>query len=262
MRLKSKTADLGAPRKLLEAPGAAKGRKSPTSRPDHAAKRLRILLVDDHAMLRDTLRRQLDADPAFQVVATADDLESARAAVDSSRPDVILLDIQLGPESGLDAIGFMRRARPGARSIKVSMFDQSIYRDRAFELGADAYVTKGASLEALRQLLLADDAGAAEADSDRIWRRPGQLQSLRMTLSDRELQVIHALATGKREKEVAEELAISVSSVGTYLKRSMAKVGVATRAELFRHAGALGVQSNSDRNGGKPANGGTETWKP
>ena len=209
-------------------------------------RKLKVLLVDDHAMLRDTLCRQFEADAAFRVVATASSLDTARQAVDEYRPDVVLLDIQLGAESGLDAIGFIRRSGPDIRIVMLSMFDQAIYRDRAFELGADAYVTKGARFSALRALLLDGIATDSESAERCIWLRPIGMQPTRLTLTVRELQVIKALAAGKREKEVAEDLDLSVSSVGTYLKRSMLKVGVTTRAELFRYAGALGVDTAGD----------------
>ena len=204
---------------------------------------MRVFLVDDHVMLVDTLRRQFEADPAFQVVGTADSIASLCQSLDHNRPHIILLDIQLGSESGLDAIGHIRRALPSVRIVMVSMFDQAVYRDRAFALGADAYVTKGASFNALRQLLLCGEPGGGSTAGDQIWVKPRQSRLCRLTLTERELQVVQGLAGGKREKEVAEELNISISSVGTYLKRSMAKIGVETRAELFRHAGALGLEA-------------------
>jgi len=201
---------------------------------------LRVLLVDDHAMLLDVMRRQFEADEAFAVVGTADSVSAACAAVEASSPDVVLLDIELGEESGLDAIGAMRRIAPHLRVIMLSMFNQPICRDRAFELGAEAYVTKGARFETLRALLLGE--GVEEGDMTRIWQRPSSSAlASRLTLTQRELQVIQGLATGKREKEVANDLSISVSSVGTYLSRAMLKTGMNTRAELFHCARALGL---------------------
>jgi DNA-binding NarL/FixJ family response regulator len=205
-------------------------------------KPISLLLVDDQNILLDVLRRQFNADSAFKVVATADTLASACAAAEEHRPEVVLLDIELGAESGLDAIGRIRAVAPDARIVMVTMFDQAIYRDRAFELGADAFVTKGASFAALRALLLGETPPGC-AGRDRVWRRPGQTQAVRLTLTARELQVVQALAVGQREKEVASTLSISVSSVGTYLKRAMLKTGLRTRAELFRYAGALGVET-------------------
>jgi DNA-binding NarL/FixJ family response regulator len=208
---------------------------------------LGVLLVDDHAMLLDVMRRQFEADPAFKVMAAVSSVSEACDAVAHHQPDVVLLDIELGEESGLDAIGRMLQQKADLRIVMLSMFDQAICRDRAFELGAEAYVTKGARFEALRALLLGE--AVESLDSTYIWRRGSSRKASRLTLTPRERQVVQALSSGKREKEVADELDISVSSVGTYLNRAMLKTGLNTRAELFRYASAFGgVDSNPDCN--------------
>ncbi len=209
---------------------------------------VRVLIVDDHAMLLDILKRQFDDDPAFEVIATANSLRSLMMAIDEHDIDVILLDIELSGESGLDSITHIRVTAPGVRIVMLSMFDHEIYRDRAFELGADAYVTKGARFADLRDLLLSgnDEPDVSAKGNRQIWRRSKRAQSVRLTLTGRELQVVRALAAGRREKDVAEELDISVSSVGTYLKRAMIKTGIDTRQELLRHAAALGTGTETD----------------
>jgi DNA-binding NarL/FixJ family response regulator len=214
-------------------------------------KPLRVLLVDDHAMLLDALRRQFEADKAFRVVATAGTLAEVRAAMTTHRPDVVLLDIQLGSESGLDAITCIRAVRSDTKIVMISMFEQEIYRDRAFKLGADAYVTKGACFAELLALLQGEFSGdRLSGGAVRIWLNSDRARTERQTLTARELRVVNLLSEGKREKEVADELNISPSSVGTYLKRAMQKAGMTTRAELFRHAGSLGVHTASDESQG------------
>jgi DNA-binding NarL/FixJ family response regulator len=204
-----------------------------------SAKPLRVVLVDDHAMLLEAMRRQFEADAAFKVVGVADSAAALRELLGKRRTDLVLLDIQLGPESGLDLIPEIQAGHAGVRVVIVSMFDQTIYRDRAFELGADAYVTKGARFADLRQLLLGEPLTPTAAGQ--IWQRPRREKgSVRMTLTRRELTVIGKLAEGRQVKEVADALGISQSSVGTYLRRAMDKVGVTTRAELFQYAGSLG----------------------
>lgn len=208
-----------------------------------ASRPLRVLLVDDHAMLLEAMRRQFEADPAFKVTALAESLDAMWAVLESRRVDVVLLDIQLGRESGLDAIADIRDQWPKTRVIMISMFEQTIYRDRAFELGADAYVTKGARFEDLRALLLDERPIQADAEKDHIWPRPRSAAGVRLTLTPRELRVVKLLAEGYQVKEVADELGISLSSVGTYLRRAMDKAGLQSRAELFRYAAALGYQT-------------------
>jgi DNA-binding NarL/FixJ family response regulator len=208
---------------------------------------LRIVLVDDHVMFSDVLCRQFSEDPAFDVVATADTTAAALAAVSKQKPDVVLLDIELGGESGLDAIGKIRALHPGIRIVMVSMFDHPVYRHRAFELGADAYATKGSRFEDLRALLLdGDPLSVRQTGSPNIWPCSMSGRMPQLTLSARELQVVRALAQGQQEKEAADDLGISVSSVGTYLKRAMFKTGVKTRAELFRCAAALGLETEKE----------------
>lgn len=206
---------------------------------------LRILLVDDQTILLDVLRRQFEADAAFCVVATAGTVAEALAATAASSPQAILLDIELGKDSGLDAIRAIRALKPDARVVMMSMFDHAVYRDRAFELGADAYVTKGVGFDTLRTILLEARPRLAGPDAGRFWLRPRGAQVARMTLTPRELFVVRELSVGRREKEVADELDITVSSVGTYLKRAMLKVGVASRAELFRNTSALGTATET-----------------
>lgn len=214
-------------------------------KPKKGKRPLRVLIADDHAMLLDALQRQFDADPAFEVAGTADGAEGVCHMAATCRPDAVLLDIQLGEGSGLDAIGTIRATCPKAQIVMISMFEQEMYRDRAFELGADAYVTKGAGFDQLRAVLLQEDLAAGDAPQ-RAWRSRGTGRTARMTLTSRELQVIRLLAAGLREKEAADELQISPSSVGTYLKRAMQKTGMETRAELFRCAAALGTETARD----------------
>ncbi len=202
-------------------------------------KLLSVLLVDDHRILVDILRRQLESDGAFKVVGSASNPDDAITLLGQTRADVVLLDIDMKGQSGLDAIAPLRAIQPGVRIVMLSMYDQELFRSQSFELGADAFVTKGARFEDLRAVIL-DEPATSLSEAPMIWRRPSSGHCAHCTLTAREIQVIRSLAAGQREKEVAEELGISVSSVGTYLKRAMAKMGVGTRAELMKQAGALG----------------------
>jgi len=199
---------------------------------------LHVLLVDDHQMLLDVMRRQFESDAGFVVAGVASTMEAAAQEAKRTTPDVVLLDIELGEESGLDLIAVIRKICPQARIVMLSMFNQRVCRDRAFALGADAYVTKGARYERLRALLRGEPEDATDADY--IWRRQGYRAAIRTSLSGRELQVLRALANGMLEKEVAGYLGISVSSVSTYLNRAMYKTDCSSRAELMRYASVLG----------------------
>ncbi len=203
-----------------------------------------VLLVDDHPVFLEALRRQLDDDRAFSIVGATGDLDEACELVRDEQPDIVLLDIDMGDRSGLDVIARMRAAHPTARIIMLSMYDQRIFRDRSFELGADAYVTKGARSEALRAVMLGEQERDEMGDSTLTWLRPPGDRVVSLTLSTREMQVARAVADGLLEKEIADQLDISVSSVSTYLRRAMFKMGTESRAELIRQAPALGKTAN------------------
>ena len=215
--------------------------------------RRRLLLVDDQTMLLDVLSRQFAQDPALELVGIASDAPSAVEKAAALRPDVVMLDIDLGGSaSGFDVLKSMRqimRPREGAARSRVvmgSMFDNLMYRNRAFELEADAYATKGVRFETLRSLLLDDRSFAVPAgDRGKFWRNDpavaaGVAKSPLSSLSERERAVVGKIVGGAQEKEVSSLLGISVSSVGTYLRRAMGKLGVATRAELMRFHSAIG----------------------
>lgn len=199
---------------------------------------LGVVLVDDHALLLEAMRRQFDSDPAFKVVGIAESAAGLYELLARVRVDLILLDIQLGEQSGLDLIADLRLRFNDIRIVVISMFEQEIYRERAFALGAEAYVTKGAHFADLRALLLKGSVSASAAGQ--IWVRSRMAKNVHLTLSSRELAVVGRLAQGAQVKEVADALGISLSSVGTYLRRAMDKLGVQTRAELFQLAKALG----------------------
>ena len=203
---------------------------------------LKIMLVDDQLILLDVLSSQLSADGNFKVVGVAQSVQDALSLAEKMRPDAVMLDIDLGGgQSGLDAVPRLRLMLPDVHLVMASVFDHPMYRDRAFEMGANVYVTKGVRFESLRAVLLNNAKGLVSGDVNRCWWRRGDVyRSACLTLSGRELTVVRALASGKRESDVAQELSISVSSVGTYLRRAMIKMGCGTRAELFRDAVALG----------------------
>lgn len=203
-----------------------------------------ILLVDDQIILLDVLRRRLESDPRFDVVGEASSGSTAIELAAEVDPEIVMLDVDLGHgESGFDVAAKLRQSHSRSRIVMVSMFEHPMYRDRAFEVGADAYATKGIRFEELCPVLLGD-CRRAPACQERYWLRPPDgRRSAVLTLTRRELRVVQMLSAGMREKEAAEHLAISVSSVGTYLRRAMDKMGFSTRGELFQMAAAMGTET-------------------
>jgi len=210
-------------------------------------KKKKLLIVDDQVMMLDVMERQFEGDPDVELAGTAAEASEALRLAAEKKPDVVMLDIDLGGgDSGFDVLQALRAAPGGGpRIVMASMFENTMYRNRAFNLGADAYVTKGVRFKTLRSVLLDDrDYVVPEGDKGKFWRnspeaaaRPGSdpFQSL----SDRETAIVREVVRGLSEKEIAADLGVTVSTVSTYLRRAMAKLGVSTRAELLRQRHAL-----------------------
>jgi two-component system response regulator NreC len=211
-------------------------------------KKTRVLVVDDHAVVRSGIRSLLAAEPDFEVVAEAANARDAIFEARSLKPDVILLDVVMPGESGIEALPKLKHEAPDTKVLVLSMQDDPQYVREAFAQGANGYVLKEAVdaevVSALREIaaggqyvhpalgarLVAADAQArAAADAD--------------PLSDREREVLRLLALGHTNQEIAKQLYISVRTAETHRAHIMQKLGLSTRAELVRHAIAHGLMS-------------------
>ena len=213
---------------------------------------IRLLLVDDHAVLRSGLRMLLDAQPDMEVVGeAADGAEAVREAL-SCRPDVVLMDVAMRGESGLDATRRIKQRAPEVKVLVLSMYDDDSYLRRALEAGASGYALKRA---ADTELLLAIRAVAR----DEIYLHPSLTRVLvsdllgRDTsdasldepdaprLTDREVDVLRLVALGHTNQEIADSLYLSVKTVEGYKARLMEKLGLRGRAALVRYAVEAGL---------------------
>jgi two-component system response regulator NreC len=207
---------------------------------------IRVLVCDDHALVRSGLRRLLESEPSFGVVGEAADAEQAVETVGELRPDVLLLDVVMPGRSGIEALPDLRSASPDTRVLVLSMQDDPSYVRQAFAAGADGYLVKEAAdadlVQAIRDVasghryvhpslgarLAALDAAAHErAESD--------------PLSEREHEVLRLLALGHTNQEIAKLLYISVRTAESHRARIMQKLRLSSRAELVRYALASGV---------------------
>ena len=201
----------------------------------------RILIADDHELLRRGLKAILvEAFPDL-VAGEAPDARQALEAVEKKAWDVVLLDINMPGRSGLDALQDIKRVRPQTPVVVLSVFPEKDYAVRAFKLGASGYVSKqsasGELLAAVRKALagghyvtplLAEALAATVAGAT-----PAVPHE---TLSNRELQVLRLVALGKPIKEIATELSLSEKTIGTYRTRISQKIGLSTNVELARYA--------------------------
>jgi two-component system response regulator NreC len=207
---------------------------------------IRLLIIDDHQLVRSGLRRLLEAEEDFTVEDEAGTAYDAVRLARLHKPDVILLDVVMPGGSGLDAIPEIREAAPDAKIVTLSMQDDPSYVRQAFASGANGYVLKEAAddelLAAVREvaaggnyvdpqlgarLAAADATVAADAAAD--------------PLSDREHEVLRLLALGHTNQEIAQMLFISVRTAETHRARIMQKLRISTRAELVRYAIDHGV---------------------
>jgi two-component system response regulator NreC len=214
----------------------------------------RLLLADDHAVLRSGLRLLLDGQPDLKVVGEAGDGAEALRLAAGLQPDLILLDLTMPGLSGLEALPALRKAAPGARVLILTMHDAEGYLRQALRAGASGYVLKKAAdaelISAVRAVLrgevyvhpsltkalLEDLLPAAGAEGP---TNPWD------TLSEREREVLSLVARGHTSAEIAEQLTLSPKTVETYRSRGMEKLGLRSRAALVQFALARGLLSDA-----------------
>ena len=192
----------------------------------------RILLVDDHAIVRSGVRRMLSELDDMEVVDEAGTAEDALRLTHRERPDIVVLDIGLGRRSGLDIIGDLREM--GARVIILSMQDEPAYAHQAFERGAQGYVIKDAADEELAaaiRTVLDDELYVHPRLAARLVRREPEDD-----LTDRERQILRLIALGYTNQEIAGDLYLSVRTIEAHRRHILDKLRLSTRAELVRYA--------------------------
>lgn len=202
---------------------------------------IRVLVVDDHAVVRAGLRRVLDAEDDIETVGEAASAERAVFEALESKPDVVLMDVVMPGKTGIEGMPALLQALPDVRVLMLSMQDDPHYVREAFEAGASGYVLKEAAdtdvVDAVRavaageryvhpalgaRLIAAESEERKRADSD--------------PLSEREREVLRLLALGHTNQEIAALLYISVRTAETHRAHIMQKLGLASRAELVRYA--------------------------
>ncbi len=207
---------------------------------------IRVLIVDDHAVVRTGLRRVLDAEDDIETVGEAADADRAVFEAIENRPDVVLLDVMMPGKSGIEGLPALLQAVPEVRVLILSMQDDPRYVREAFDAGASGYVLKEAAdtevVDAVRAVAAGDryvhpslGARLVAADADARKRAASD------PLSDREREVLRLLALGHTNQEIATMLFISVRTAETHRAHIMRKLGLSSRAELVRHALAEGL---------------------
>jgi DNA-binding NarL/FixJ family response regulator len=203
---------------------------------------IRVLLVDDHALLRAGLRSVLERENGIAVVGEADTAERAAVMARKLQPDVIVLDLLLPRKSGYEAIPELLDVAPEARILVVSSQAAPSSVRRALSAGAAGYIPKRSSDRELVTAiqLVASGAGYVEPDLGAKLVTPNGSPALE-PLSERERDIVHLLALGYTNQEIGTKLYISVRTVDTHRAHIMRKLQLDTRAELVMFALANGV---------------------
>ena len=204
----------------------------------------RILIVDDHPLMRKGLALSIDAEPDLSVVSQAEDAEQAMEAIDEAAPDLAIVDISLPGMSGLELLKHMQALRPELLVLVVSRHDEALYAERAIRAGARGYVMKleaaDVIVKAIRRVL---NGGIYVSDeiNERLLLgiargRESLAKSPLEVLSDRELEVFELTGRGRSTREIAEKLHLSIKTVESYRARIKDKLTLSNAAELMQHA--------------------------
>ena len=203
---------------------------------------IRVLLADDHSIVREGLRKVLEDDEDIKVIAEAPDGETAFDKAMEEKPDVAVIDISMPGMDGLEVVSRMAAYCEEIPVLILTMHEEEQYVIRAIEAGAMGYVTKQSAPEQLVAAVKKIHAGgryltekASEALALRVIRGNKNM-SLTESLSMRELQVLRKLATGSTNREIAMAYNISVKTVDTYRSRILKKLNLRNNAELSRYA--------------------------
>ena len=204
----------------------------------------KIIIVDDHPLMRKGLALTLDAETDLQVVAQMADAEDALSALDELNPDLAIVDISLPGMSGLELIKHMQALKPDMRTLVVSRHDEALYAERAIRAGARGYVMKLEAADMIVKAVRRVMAGGiyvSEEINERLLLglaagREELAQSPLEVLSDRELEVFELTGRGLGTREIAERLHLSVKTVESYRARIKDKLNLRSAAELMQHA--------------------------
>jgi len=215
-------------------------------------KRIRILLADDHTVLRAGLRALLAGQCDLEVIGEASDGAEAIRLAQTLHPDVVVMDIGMPGVNGIDATARIKRELPGVKVLILSMHDDQGYLRQVLRAGASGYVLKRAAdtelLAAIRAAARGEvflDPAMAKALVEEVVQ-PSRSSAAEPVLSDREREVLRLLAYGHTNQQVADRLCIGVKSVETYKARLMEKLGLKGRAELVRYALQHGILKDTE----------------
>jgi DNA-binding NarL/FixJ family response regulator len=219
-----------------------------------ASAKKRILVVDDHPIVRQGLALLINREPDLVVCGEAEEASGAMHVLASARPDVLIVDISLNGPDGLDLLKTIRTTHPTMPVLILSMHDESIYAERALRAGANGYIMKQEATEkvlvAVRRILNGE-IYVSERIANRMLKLyitgSGTVRNSSIAdLSDRELEVFRLIGEGHGTRQIAEELHVSIKTVESYQAHIKEKLSLSSARELMQHA----IQWNMNEKGG------------
>lgn len=203
----------------------------------------RILVVDDHPIVRLGIRGMIDRDAGLEVCAEADTADAAAQLAGDLRPDLAIVDLSMGRGASLDLVRKLRESAPGMRVLVLSMHDEALFAERVLRAGASGYIMKQQAIDglmdAVRQVL-AGGVHVSERVAQSLKRRLGDPEpgagGRLGNLTDRELEIFEMIGRGHNTAAIAEKLNLSVKTVETHRANIKSKLGIKDAADLIRHA--------------------------
>ncbi len=211
--------------------------------------KIRVVIADDHAVLRAGLRMLINTQPDMIVVAEAGDGLAAVHQATETKPDVVVMDITMPAMGGIQAIEQIRQALPQTQILVLTMHDDTAYLRSALAAGASGYVVKKSADSELisaitavhRGQMFVDLASSSGAIQQALLKEPSRHGDPKSLLSQREKAVLTLVAEGYTNQQVADRLCLSVKTIETYRMRLAEKLGLRTRADLTRYALEIGL---------------------
>jgi DNA-binding NarL/FixJ family response regulator len=222
--------------------------------PAAALARTKVLIVDDHPVVREGLAMHLATQPDLEVCGEAEDLAGALAALASARPDVAIIDISLKNSNGIELIRRIKDREASVRILVWSMYPENLYAWRALRAGAQGYLNKSEAthhvLDAVRAVLQGRvyvSGAIADQLLQRLVGRNLEEHSAIDSLSDRELEAFQLMGEGITTESIAEKMHVSPKTVETFRARIKEKLGISNLTELIQRAAQWVVESKYQR---------------
>ena len=200
---------------------------------------IRILIADDHPLVRKGIAKAISDCPDFSVTAEAGDGQEALDLLDSTPVDLVILDISMPKVTGLEALLEIRRRHPHIPVLMLSMHAEPQYASRALKDGASGFLPKDSPPEVLLQAIAKISQGGKFIDpklaEELVWAMGEALSPAHRALSKREMEVLMLITEGIAPKEIAQRLSVSVKTVSTFRSRILQKLGLESTADLIKY---------------------------